>query len=319
MAERESPLPRPVAGTVATVGTFDGVHRGHQHVLERLRDRAAALALPTLVVTFEPHPLEIISPEAAPGRLTVREEKLLALAACGIDYVAEIAFTPAFRRLSADAFIRDVLVARYHVRALLIGHDHAFGRGREGDAELVQSIAHTAGFEVDVVDAVALASGGRLSSSVIREAVASGDLVTAARGLGRPYEAMGRVAAGAGRGRGLGFPTINLTLPSPRKLLPPLGVYAVRVASAAGTFGGMMNLGPRPTFGESATTLEVHLFDAGGSWYERPVSVQFVARLRDTMKFSGADALAAQLRMDADAAHRALTEVRLPNTVIGSG
>lgn len=319
MPERQSPLPPNVTGTVATVGTFDGVHRGHQHVLERLRARAARLALPTLVVTFEPHPLEIIRPEDAPARLTVREEKLIALAGCGIDYVAEIAFTPAFRRLSADAFIREVLVARYRVRALLIGHDHAFGRGREGDAESVQGIARTAGVEVDVVDAVALASGSRLSSSVIREAVATGDLAKAARGLGRPYEVMGRVSTGAGRGRGLGFPTINLALPSSRKLLPPLGVYAVRVTSAEGTFGGMMNLGPRPTFGDSVTTLEVHLFDAGGTWYGRPVGVQFVSRLRDTMKFSGPDALAAQLKTDAETARAALTEVRSPDTLIGSG
>ncbi len=314
-----SPLPPHVAGTVATVGTFDGVHRGHRHVLERLKTRAAQLNFPTLVVTFEPHPLEIIRPASAPQRLTVREEKLLALAGCGIDYVAEIPFTPAFRALSAEAFIRDLLVERYRVRALLIGHDHGFGRGREGDAELVQGIAQAAGFEVDVVDAVALASGGRLSSSVIRDAVAAGDLAKAARGLGRPYEFVGRVSAGAGRGRGLGFPTINLTLPSPRKLLPPLGVYAVRVRSASGTFGGMMNLGPRPTFDELATTLEVHVFDAAGEWYGQPVAVEFVARLRDTMKFSGPDALAAQLKTDAENAHRALTEVRSPDTVIGSG
>ncbi|HEU4988614.1 MAG: bifunctional riboflavin kinase/FAD synthetase [Gemmatimonadota bacterium] len=314
-----SPLPPTVTGTAVTVGTFDGVHRGHQYVLERLRARGAALGVPTLVVTFEPHPLEIVRPQAAPPRLTVREEKLLALAACGVDFVAEIPFTPAFRALSAEAFIRDVLVRRYRVRALLIGHDHGFGRGREGDAELVQGIARTAGFEADVVDAVPLANGGTLSSTVIREAIAAGDLATAARGLGRFYEAVGRVTAGEGRGRLLGFPTINLALPSPRKLLPPVGVYAVRVTSATGTFGGMMNLGPRPTFGDEAITLEVHLFDAAGDWYGRPVGVQFVARLRDTMKFSGPDALVSQLKLDAENARRALTEVRAPDTLIGSG
>jgi riboflavin kinase/FMN adenylyltransferase len=307
-----------VTGTAITVGTFDGVHRGHQHVIDRLRARAAALGVPTLVVTFEPHPLEIIQPGGAPGRLTVREEKLLALAAYGVDYVAEIPFTPAFRALSAGAFIRDFLAARYRVRALLIGHDHGFGHGRAGDAELVQGIANEIGFDVDVVDAVALASGGRLSSSVIRKAVAEGDLATAERGLGRPYEVVGRVTAGEGRGRLLGFPTLNLTLPSDRKLLPPLGVYAVRVNGAPGRFGGMMNLGPRPTFGDDARSLEVHLFDTAGDWYGRPVSVEFVARLRDTVKFSGPDALVAQLKIDAEDARRALTEVRSPDTLIGS-
>jgi riboflavin kinase / FMN adenylyltransferase len=319
MPEASSPLPPDIAGTVVTVGTFDGVHRGHRHVLERLRARGAELDLPTLVVTFEPHPLEVIRPDIAPARLTLREEKLVALAGCGIDYVAEIAFTPTVRALRAEAFIRGVLVRQYRVRSLLIGHDHAFGRGREGDAELVQRVARDAGFEVDVVDAVALASGGRLSSSVIREAVAAGDLAKAARGLGRAYELMGRVSTGAGRGRLLGFPTINVQLPSPRKLLPRLGVYAVRVSSALGTFGGMMNLGPRPTFGDAATTLEVHLFGATGDWYGRPVRLEFIARLRDTMKFSGPEALVAQLEQDAVHARRALTEVRSPDTVIGSG
>lgn len=318
MSDRDSPLPPNVRGTVATVGTFDGVHRGHQHVLERLRRRASALELPTLVVTFEPHPLEIVRPNDAPLRLTVREEKLVALAGCGVDYVAEISFTPAFRALTAETFIRRVLVDRYRLRELLIGHDHGFGRGREGDAELVESIAATAGFTFEVVDAVALASGGRLSSSVIREAVATGDLVTAERGLGRPYEVFGRVSSGAGRGRLLGFPTINLSLPSPRKLLPPVGVYAVRVICAAGTFGGMMNLGPRPTFGDQGVRLEVHVFEAEGDWYGRPVSVQFVKRLRETMKFSGPEALRAQLESDAVNARRALTVVPAPDTVIGS-
>jgi riboflavin kinase/FMN adenylyltransferase len=148
--------------------------------------------------------------------------------------------------------------------------------------------------------------------------VADGDLETAARGLGRPYEAVGRVTSGAGRGRLLGFPTMNLALPSPRKLLPPVGVYAVRVTAAAGRFEGMMNLGPRPTFGEQAVTLEVHLFDTAGDWYGRPVGVEFIARLRDTMKFSGPDALVAQLKIDAEMARRALTEVRSADTLIGS-
>jgi len=319
MRNLDSALPENLRGTVVTVGTFDGVHRGHQHVLERLRARGAELDLPTLVVTFEPHPLEIVQPSRAPLRLTVREEKLLALAACGVDYVAEIPFTPAFRALSAEEFIRDVLLTRHAMRALLIGHDHGFGHGREGGAELVQSIAARAGFDAEVVDAVSLADGEHVSSTGIRDAVARGDLVGAARGLGRWYEVTGRVTAGDGRGRLLGFPTLNLALPSSRKLLPPVGVYAVRVVSAAGTFGGMMNLGPRPTFGDEAVSLEVHVFDASGDWYGRPVGVQFVARLRDTMAFSGPDQLVAQLNADALNARRALTELLTPDIVIGSG
>jgi riboflavin kinase / FMN adenylyltransferase len=313
-----SPLPPHVVGTVVTVGTFDGVHRGHQHVLARLRDRGRALGLPTLVVTFEPHPLEVVHPGAAPRRLTVREERRLAIAGCGVDYLAEIAFTPQFRKLSAEAFIIDVLLRRYRMKALLLGYDHGFGRGREGDAALVAEIAAGDGFTSEIVDAVSLPTGARVSSTVLREAVATGDLDRAARMLGRRYEAVGRVTTGGGRGRRLGYPTINLALPSASKLLPPVGVYAVRVTSALGTFGGMMNLGPRPTFGDDTVTLEVHLFGADGDWYGRPVGVEFVARLRDTMKFSGPDALAAQLKIDAEHARRALTEVLAPDTLIGS-
>ena len=318
MSDVETPLPPHVRGTVVTVGTFDGVHRGHQHVLARLRARAQALGLPTLVVTFEPHPLEIIRPGGAPARLTVREERRLALAGCGVDYLAEIPFTPAFRALPAEAFIRDLLVRRYRMRALILGYDHGFGRGREGDAALVRDVAATEGFEVEIVDAISLPSGDRVSSTVLRDAIASGDLGRAERALGRRYEVVGRVTVGEGRGRLLGYPTINLALPSPRKLLPPQGVYAVRVTSGAGSFGGMMNLGPRPTFGDETVTLEVHLFGAAGEWYGRPVGVEFVARLRDTMKFSGPDALVAQLKLDAEHAHRALTEVLSPDTLRGS-
>jgi riboflavin kinase / FMN adenylyltransferase len=317
--DRLSSLPPTVTGAVVTVGTFDGVHRGHQHVLTELRSRAARLQLPSIVVTFEPHPLEVVSAVGAPPRLTVREEKQLALASYGIDYVAVLPFTTGLAALSAEEFIRDVLVRRFHMRALLIGHDHGFGRGREGDADLVRRIGVRDGFPVDVVEAVSLPSGARVSSRSIRTAIETGDLEAASEGLGRPYEVVGRVTAGERRGRLLGFPTLNLELPSSRKLLPPLGVYAVRVSSGAGTFGGMMNLGPRPTFGEAVTTLEVHLFGASGDWYGRPVAVEFVKRLRDTRKFEGADALLAQLHRDAADAQHALTAYSSPGSLIGSG
>ncbi len=312
-------LPPHVTATVATVGTFDGVHRGHQFVVERLRERGRALGLPSVVVTFEPHPLEIVRPEAAPLRLTVREEKLLALASAGAEYVAVLPFTRALAALSAEEFIRDVLERQFRMRALLIGHDHGFGRGREGDASLVQRLGADDRFSVEVLEPVSLAGGQHVSSTAIRQAIAQGDLARAAEGLGRPYEAVGRVTSGEGRGRLLGFPTLNLALPSPRKLLPPVGVYAVRVRSGAGVFGGMMNLGPRPTFGDDALSLEVHLFGASGDWYGRTVSVEFVARIRDTMRFSGPDALVAQLHRDAEQARDALTRLATSDTVIGSG
>jgi riboflavin kinase/FMN adenylyltransferase len=294
-------------GSIITVGTFDGVHRGHQDVLARLVARAAERSLPSVLVTFDPHPLEIVNPQAAPALLTVGDEKLEVLAESGVDYAIVIPFTLAFSRLSAEAFVNDVLRARYGMRELLIGHDHGFGRGRSGDIDMLQSLGAAGGFQVDVVPPVEASDGRAVSSTFIRRAVAGGDLARAALGLGRYYSLSGRVVQGAQRGRELGYRTLNIAPPSPRKLLPPEGVYAVRAQTHLGAFGGMMNLGGRPTFGDDERVLEVHLFDADGDWYGRTVRVDFVARLRDTVRFADAASLVRQLRRDEEAARRALT------------
>ena len=294
-------------GSIVTVGTFDGVHRGHQDVLARLVTRAQERSLPSVLVTFDPHPLEVVNPQAAPALLTVGEEKLEVIAESGVDYAIVIPFTLQFSRLSAEAFVTDVLRARYGMKELLIGHDHGFGRGRSGDIDVLRSLGAAEGFGVDVVPPVAASDGRAVSSTFIRRAVAGGDLARAALGLGRFYSVSGRVIPGAQRGRELGYRTLNLPSPPPRKLLPPEGVYAVRAQTHLGAFGGMMNLGGRPTFGESDRSLEVHLFDADGDWYGRTVRVDFVARLRDTVRFANAAALVAQLRRDEEDARRALT------------
>ena len=304
---RDSGLPPDSPGTVVTVGTFDGVHRGHWDVLERIVARARALALDSVLVTFDPHPLEVVNPAAAPPLLTVGAEKLEVVAESGIDYMAVVPFTPALQRYTAAQFVDEILCRRFHVRHLVIGYDHGFGRGREGDVEVMAALGASRGFGVEVVSAVADEDARPVSSTLIRRAVAGGDLARAARGLGRWYSVSGRVRQGDGRGRRLGFPTINVEPPPPRKLLPPEGVYAVRVQSPAGPFGGMMNLGPRPTFGDAATSLEVHLFDADVDLYGAFVRVEFVSRLRETRAFAGPDALAAQLGRDAADARRALT------------
>jgi riboflavin kinase/FMN adenylyltransferase len=198
-----------------------------------------------------------------------------------------------------------VLRERYRMRELVIGHDHGFGRGRSGGVEALPSLGAEMGFRVEVVPPVA-AGGAAISSTVIRRAIVAGDFATAAAGLGRPYSASGRVVHGDQRGRLLGYPTLNLALESPRKLLPPAGVYAVRAQTRSGAFDGMMNLGPRPTFGDEALSLEAHLFGEPGDLYGALVRVEFVARLRDVRRFDGPEALVAQLRLDADDARRAL-------------
>lgn len=300
-------LPPEVRGTVCTVGTFDGVHRGHQLVLERLAARARLRGLPAVLVTFEPHPLEVVNPAAAPPLLTLGDEKSEVLAESPIDYVVVLPFTPTLARYEAPDFVDHVLMARLGVRELLIGYDHGFGRGRSGDAEVLKALGESRGFDVAVVEAVQGADNRPISSTTLRRAIAGGDLQRAADGLGRAYSIGGVVQLGEQRGRTMGFPTLNLGAPSPRKLLPPEGVYAVRVQTPQGTFGGMMNLGPRPTFGDSASTLEVHCFELRGDLYGVRVRVDLLARLRETQKFDGSEALRAQLAQDESAARAVLS------------
>ena len=296
-------------GTVATVGTFDGIHRGHQAVLRELVRRAGERT--SLLVTFDPHPLEVVNPSAAPRLLTLSDEKRVLAAALGVARVEVVAFTPELARLAPEAFVRDVLRARFGMQELVLGYDHGFGRGRAGDVEMVRRLAREDGFAMEVVAAVK-DDGQPVSSSLIRTAVAHGDLASAERGLGRAYSLRAVVERGAGRGRTIGVPTINLTSPDPRKLLPPDGVYAVRVdvgkreTGNGKRYGGMMNQGPRPTFGVYARGLEIHLFDFTGDLYGATVTVEWVRRLRDTQTFPSRQALVDQIERDAIAARAIL-------------
>ena len=304
----DSGLPPHVKATVVTVGTFDGVHRGHRDVIERLVLRAKSLGVASVLVTFEPHPLEVVNPSAAPLLLTLHDEKLEVLAETGLDYVAVLPFTATLAAHSAEDFVELVLRRCFRLRELLIGYDHGFGRQRAGNVAVLRTLGDRDGFKVDVVEPVSTAEGLSVSSTSIRRAIAGGDLMRAADALGRHYSVSGKVVPGAQRGRTIGFPTINLGPPRPRKLLPPEGVYAVRVQTPSGPFGGMMNLGPRPTFGDAATSLEVHLFDNSGELYGEYVRIDFVARLRETRKFSSADQLKKQLAHDERDARNALTQ-----------
>jgi riboflavin kinase/FMN adenylyltransferase len=313
----ESGLPPYVTDTVITVGTFDGVHRGHRDVIERLVARSRVLKIPSVLVTFDPHPLEIVNPSAAPLLLTTHDEKLEVLAETGIDYMAVVPFTSELATYSAEAFVEIILRRCFRLRELLIGYDHGFGRQRAGNVGVLRTLGERDGFQVDVVEAVSTSEGQSVSSTSIRRAVAGGDLVRAAESLGRLYSVSGRVIPGAQRGRTIGFPTLNLGPPPARKLLPPEGVYAVRVQTPAGPLGGMMNLGPRPTFGDSSTSLEVHLFDASGDFYGAQVRIDFVARLRQTRKFASAEQLSKQLAQDERDARNALTLPRVSGNLKG--
>lgn len=314
----ESGLPPTVTGTIVTVGTFDGVHRGHLDVISRLVDRARESGLPSLLVSFDPHPLEVVNPSAAPLLLTTAEEKLEVIAETGVNYFALLPFTHDLASYGAEQFVDLVLRARFRMKELLIGYDHGFGHRREGNVAVLRSLGAERGFRVDVVDPISLGDGQHVSSTAIRRAVAGGDLARAAEGLGRMYSVSGKVIAGNSRGKQLGFATINLGAPSVRKLLPPEGVYAVMVQTPRGRFGGMMNLGPRPTFGDQERSIEAHLFDVEADFYGMRVRIDFGVFLRETRHFQTAAELVRQLEKDRANALRALTPFGVSDNLTGS-
>ncbi len=298
-------LPDHPEGTVVTVGTFDGVHQGHLAVLREIVARARAGDRKSVLVTFEPHPLEVVNPQAAPPLLTSGPERREVLALTGLDYVVFLRFDRRLAAYTPERFVREVLIGRCGMKELVIGHDHGFGRGRSGDVETLRRLGASDGFVVDVVGQVEL-GGHAVSSTAIRRAVAGGDLKTAARLLGRPYTLSGRVVPGEGRGRTIGIPTINVGEFPERKLLPPDGVYAARVEWAGGQAGGMLNQGPRPTFGENRRGIEVHLFGVDADLYGQWVRVEWVERLRDVVRFASVEDFKQQLVRDRAAALDAL-------------
>jgi riboflavin kinase/FMN adenylyltransferase len=290
-------LPRAAEGTVVTVGSFDGVHLGHQAVVAEVARRAASTRRASVLVTFEPHPLAVVNPQAAPPLLTTSAERREILAQLPLDYVLLLRFDRRLAGLSPEDFVRDVLLTHCGMQDLVFGYDHGFGRGRSGDVETLRRLGAALGFGVDVVPPVDV-GGEPISSGRIRRAVAGGDLRTAARLLGRPYQVSGRVTEGERRGRLLGVPTINLGEVPAEKLLPPDGVYAVWVEWRGGRAGGMMNQGAKPTFDDRRRSIETHLFDFEGDLYGEWVRIEWVERLRDVKRFASAQHLQDQLERD---------------------
>lgn len=306
-----TPLHLP-QGSVLTVGSFDGVHLGHQALLREVRRRAAAAGAAPVVVTFEPHPASVLAPQRAPRRLTLEVERKEILAELGAAHLLVLRFDPAMAAQSAEQFVRDVLLARYGMRELVIGVNHRFGRGGDGDSRTLPELGRKLGFAVSVIPAVVDECGELISSTRIRAALSTGELAPVAGWLGRPYRFSGRVVRGAGRGRAIGVPTINLEGPPPDKALPPDGVYAARVEWGGGTAGAMLNQGPRPTVGDARRFVEAHLFGIDEDLYGRMVRIEWVERLRDIQRFASLDALRVQLGRDQERALQVLR--RLPET-----
>jgi riboflavin kinase/FMN adenylyltransferase len=296
----------PAPGVVATVGTFDGVHRGHWAVLEELAAEGRRRGMPTLLVTFDPHPLRIVRPEFAPRLLSTPAEKVEILAQAPLDYVALLRFTAALAAFTPRQFVEEILLARLGMRHLVIGYDHGFGRGRSGDVDTLREIGSELHFGVDVVGPVESDSGA-ISSSRVRAALEAGEVRSAAESLGRPYSLSGTVVRGAGAGRRLGFPTANLQVDHADKLIPHEGIYAVRAALRERYADGVLHLGPRPTFPGLAPSIELHLFDFSGDLYGARVRVDFVDRIRDVARFDSARALIRAMERDCEAARLVLS------------
>ncbi|WP_303907602.1 bifunctional riboflavin kinase/FAD synthetase [Thiohalomonas denitrificans] len=293
-------------GSVATIGNFDGVHLGHQAVLGQLAEKGAELCLPTVVITFEPLSREYFAPESAPPRLTRFREKVKAMQRYSVDRMLVLPFNRKLAGLSAEAFIRQVLVKGLGIRYLVVGDDFHFGAGREGDFAMLQKAGRDYGFDVVNMHTLSL-NGERVSSTRIREALQNGYLEIAEQLLGRPYRMCGRVVHGDQRGRSIGFPTANIRMH--RIVAPVDGVFAVEMFGIKGEpLPGVANVGKRPTVDGTRSLLEVHLFDFSGDLYGRHVQVDFLKRIRPEKRFESFEALKQQIEKDSSEARRFFEE-----------
>jgi len=287
---------------VVTIGSFDGLHRGHQVLIERALAHAARLGLPAMMVTFEPLPREFLQPANPPARLTNFRERWRLLSETGLARLCVLPFGPRLRSMSGQQFVE--LLAAARARMVVVGHDFRFGRGGEASASWCAAQAGQHGFSVDLVDEVPV-DGERVSSGRVRTALAAGEFASAARMLGRGYSMRGRVRLGNQFGRTIGFPTANL--PVKRRRVALQGVFAVRVSGADfRALPGVASLGTRPMVNGQEMLLEAHLFDFDADLYGRELEVEFITRLRDELTFASMDAMVEQMGLDAAAARRIL-------------
>lgn len=285
--------------TALTVGTFDGVHLGHQQVIRELIHTAQLCNCSSVLITFHPHPQTVVAPKHGKPiyLLTTLEEKIELLQSFDIDAVMVIPFTPEFARMSYRNFVQDILVKLFGVQAMVIGHDHAFGRNREGHEAQLKKDAGNFGFSLHVVPPYTLGNH-TISSTLIRSSLAGGNVELAQKLLGRAYSLRGKVISGSNRGQKLSFPTANIEIDNPNKLVPKRGVYAVDVSIRGHHYRGMMNIGHRPTFKFDPLTLEVHIFKFSGSIYDEPIEVRFKKFIREEKQFQNPEELKEQLLKD---------------------
>lgn len=284
---------------VVTIGSFDGVHKGHVQVIESLKRVAERLGGETVIISFEPHPREVLYPmEKRPGILTTLEEKSEILSSLGVGHLMILPFTRSLAELDYKDFVRHILIDRVGMKGLVVGYDHRFGKNREGTFEKLQQLSEKYHFYLEQEEAYE-ENQINISSTKIRNALQVGDIARVNDFLGYPYTLSGQVVTGDRIGRAMGFPTANIQLQDERKLLPAAGVYAVEVCIEGETYGGMLNIGVRPTVSCSGIVrIEVHIFDFDRDIYHREIKIALMARIRGERKFDGVNELASQLKRD---------------------
>ncbi len=285
-----------VSSSVVTLGNFDGVHLGHQAIFKRVADKAKELGLPSVALSFYPHPLKVLRPSEAPLMLLPLKEKARLLEAMGLDHFLCIYFTKSFASLEAEEFVEEVLVKGLNAEEIFVGRDYRFGRDRKGNVNYLAELGQRFGFRVRVVDPVVV-DGILVSSTRIRRMLLEGRVTEAMKFLGRPYKLLGRVVKGVGRGKSLGFPTANIE--PDNELIPRNGVYSVAVEVGGMTHPGVVNIGFNPTFeDDKEVKVEVHIIDFSGELYNKEIGVLFLKRIRGEVKFPSPQLLVRQIRED---------------------
>jgi riboflavin kinase/FMN adenylyltransferase len=288
-------LRKDFSSPVITIGNFDGIHLGHQQIFKEIKNKAFELKGDSIVYTFDPHPVNILMPQKQVPLITSFSEKMKLLEASGIDIVICEEFTVEYANLSPRQFVKDILLDKIGVKAIFVGYDYAFGKGREGDINTLRQLGEEFDFQVNTVDVIKL-GGVNVSSTKIRDFIQKGEVKEVARFLGRDYSISGKVGKGKSRGKGLGFPTANLK--SIIELIPKPGIYVTHVLYRGDPYQGVVNIGFNPTFKDKTLSVEAHILDFNRDIYDEDIRISFVDRLRDEKAFNGPDELVKQIDKD---------------------
>ncbi|MFZ4440001.1 MAG: bifunctional riboflavin kinase/FAD synthetase [Syntrophales bacterium] len=289
-------IPARMQRAVMTIGNFDGVHLGHRFIFLKLVEEARRADCSAVVISFDPHPKMVLHPDRQPFYLiTSLEEKIRLIADLGIDALILIPFSLDYARMTAEAFVREILWEKLQIRKILIGHDYTFGRGKEGNETFLTEAGRHLGFAVEVINAFCIGDTV-ISSTKIRDALLAGEVGFAAKLLGRPYNLSGRVVSGNRRGGDLGFPTANIA--PDKELVPARGVYAIRCLHEGKRHDGVLNIGFNPTFADGKLSIEAHIFDFHGNIYGEILDVHFIERIRDEVRFTSPEQLITQINRD---------------------